>query len=158
MPNDVLRYLAGPTGFPWWWWVPVALLVLAVAGGYAAVFVWTLPPATLRANRFLASMHRRVVVEKFSRSVRATTTAYQGGALSARAACDRYARTLRSFLFVTTGQRAQYMQLPELAAGELAPAAPLAAGLDELRFGGGAEAADVAAVGQAVEEVIRSWT
>jgi hypothetical protein len=158
MPNDLLRYLAGPTGFSWWWWVPVALLVLVVAGWYAAVFVWTLPPATLRANRFLASMHRRVVVEQFSRSVRATTAAYQSGALSARAACDRYAHTLRSFLYVSTGQRAQYMQTPDLAAGALAPAAPLAAGLDELRFGGGAAAVNIAAVGQSVEEVIRTWT
>ena len=158
MPNDLLRYLFGPAGFSWWWWVPVALLVAAVAGWYVAVMVWTLPPATLRANKFLASTHRRVVADRFCRSVRATTAAYQSGAISARAACDAYSRTLRSFLFVTTGRRAQYMQLPELAVGELAPAAPLATGLDELRFGGGAEAVNVAAVGQSVEEVIRSWT
>lgn len=157
MPNDLLRYLAGPTGYSLWWWLLVGLLVLAVVGWYAGVAVWTWPPMKLRSNRFLGPIHRRLVANRFAKSVRATTEAYGAGRIPPRQALAEYTRTLRSFLGVATGERSQYMHVSELASGRLAPAAPLVAAMDETRFGTADGQVDVARVGSAVEEAIRAW-
>lgn len=157
MPNDLLRYLAGPTGYSLWWWLLVGLLILAVAGWYAGVAVWTWPPLKLRSNKILGPLHRRLVADRFVKSVRATTEAHRAGTITPRQALAAYTRTLRSFLRVATGERSQYMQISELAAGQLAPAAPLVAAIDDTRFGTANGPVDVDRIGSAVEEAIRSW-
>jgi hypothetical protein len=158
MPTDLLRYLAGPTAYAWVWWLLVAALIAAVAGWYAAVAVWTLPPRTLRAHKLLGPIHRRLLAERFTKSIRATTDAHRAGALTTRQALDAYTGTLRSFLRLATGEPSHVMQIPQLAAGPLAAAAPTVAAIDDSRFGGPEPAqVDVDRVGSAVEEVIRTW-
>ena len=65
--------------------------------------------------------------------------------------------TVRSFLHQTTGVRAQYLHVDEIAAGTLAAAAPLIAALRDARFDTAADA-DPDRLGAQAEELIRSWT
>lgn len=157
MPTDLLRYISGPTPYPLWWAAIAALLVAAVIGWYAAVFVWTLPPTTLRKTRVVSMLHRKLLARRFVRTIAATTSGYRAGVITPARACADYSRTLRSFLQVATGRRAQYMHTAELAGGPLAPAAPLIAALNDARFTPTAHV-DVERFGVAVQEMIRSWT
>ena len=157
MPTDLLRYISGPTPYPLWWAAIASLLIAAMIGWYAVVYVWTLPPRTLRGIRVVSTLHRRLLARRFARAVTTTTNSYRAGAITPAQACAGYGRTLRSFLYVATGQRAQYMHTEELAGGTLAPAAPLIAALNDARFSPAARV-DVERFGVAVEEMIRSWT
>ncbi|WIM89828.1 hypothetical protein PT015_10595 [Candidatus Mycobacterium wuenschmannii] len=157
MQTDLLRYISGPSPFALWWLVIAAALIIVLAAWYAGVFMWTMPPARLRAMRGISTLHRRLLARRFARSVAATTNAYRSGAITAVQACAGYSRTLRSFLNVTTGQRAQYMHVDDLSGGALAPAAPLIAALNEARFTPLARV-EVERFGTTVEELIRSWT
>lgn len=157
MPTDLLRYISGPTAYPLWWALIAALLVAALIGWYTAVYMWTLPPTTLRKIRGVSMLHRRLLARRFARTVTATTSSYRAGAMTPAQACAAYSRTLRSFLYVATGQRAQYMHTEDLAGGTLAAAAPLIAALNDARFTRAARV-DVERFGVAVEEMIRSWT
>lgn len=158
MPGDLLRYLAGPTGYSPWWWLLVGALALVVVFYYTGVYVWTAPPTWLRRHKVLGGLHRRLVARRFSRAVRVTTDAYRAGALSTAAAATAYARTLRAFLRVATGMPAAHLHVDTMAAGPLAPAAPLIAALDAVRFDTGRHGTDITALGTAVGEAIRSWT
>jgi hypothetical protein len=157
MQTDLLRYVSGPTPFSLCWLVIAALLIAALVGWFAAVYVWTMPPATLRKIRGVKVLHRRLLARRFARTVAETTNTYRAGAITAVQACAGYSRTLRSFLNVATGQRAQYMHTADLAAGPLAPAAPLIAALNDARFTTPARV-DVERIAVSVEEMIRSWT
>lgn len=157
MPTDLLRYISGPTAYPLWWALIAALLVAALIGWYTAVYMWTLPPTTLRKIRGVSMLHRRLLARRFARTVTATTSSYRAGAMTPAQACAAYSRTLRSFLYVATGQRAQYMHTEDLAGGTLAATAPLIAALNDARFTRAARV-DVERFGVAVEEMIRSWT
>jgi hypothetical protein len=156
MPTDLLRYVLGPAPYSLYWAVIAAVLIAALIGWYVAVYVWTLPPSTLRKIRLVSTLHRRLLARRFARTVAATTTDYRAGVLSAPQACAGYSYTLRSFLHAATGQRAQYMHTPDLAGGTLAPAAPLIAALNDARFTKAARV-DVERFGASVEEMIRSW-
>jgi hypothetical protein len=157
MQTDLLRYVSGPTPFSLCWLVIAALMMAALVGWYVAVYVWTMPPATLRKIRGVSMLHRRLLARRFVRTVAATTNTYRAGAITEVQACAGYSRTLRSFLNVATGQRAQYMHTADLAAGALAPAAPLIAALNDARFTPLARV-DVERIAVSVEEVIRSWS
>lgn len=157
MQTDLLRYVSGPTPFALWWTVIAALLVVVLVAWYVGVYVWTMPPVRLRNIRGVSMLHRRLVARRFARSVAATTDIYHSGAITAVQACAGYSRTLRSFLNVATGHRAQYMHTADLAGGPLAPAAPLIAALNDARFSPPAQV-DVERFGASVEEMIRSWT
>ncbi|GAB5005848.1 hypothetical protein MAHJHV63_53310 [Mycobacterium avium subsp. hominissuis] len=157
MPTDLLRYISGPTPYPMLWALIAAALITALIGWYAGVYVWTLSPTTLRKIRGLSILHRRLLARRFARSVTATTSRYRAGSITPAQACTAYSRTLRSFLHVATGQRAQYMHTEDLAGGALAPAAPLIAALNDARFTPTAHV-DVERFDLAVKEMIRSWT
>ncbi|UMB71017.1 hypothetical protein [Mycobacterium paraterrae] len=157
MQTDLLRYISGPRPFSVWWTVVAAALIAVLAGWYVGVYVWTMPPARLRTLRGVSTLHRRLLARRFARSVAATTTTYRSGAITAVQACAGYSHTLRSFLNLATGQRAQYMHTADLAGGVLAPAAPLIAALNDARFTPLARV-DVERFGASVEEMIRSWT
>jgi hypothetical protein len=157
MPTDLLRYVSGPTPYAVLWAVLAGIGILTVIAWYAGVYTWTLPPATLRNLRGISLLHRRLLARRFCRTIAATTNHYRAGAITAAQACAGYSRTLRSFLHLATGQRAQYMHATDLAAGSLAPAAPLIAALNDARFTPAARA-DVERLGASVEEMIRSWT
>ena len=157
MPTDLLRYISGPTPYAVWGIVVAVLLGAALIGWYVTVYVWTLPPATLRHMRWISVLHRRLLARRFARSIAATTHHYRAGGITAAQACAGYSRTLRSFLHLATGQRAQYMHTPDIASGALAPAAPLIGALNDARFTPMARV-DVERFGASAEELIRSWT
>jgi hypothetical protein len=157
MHTDLLRYISGPQPFSAWWAVLAALLAAVVVGWYAGVCIWTMPPSRLRTLRGVSVLHRRLLARRFARSIAAITDTYRSGAITAAQACARYSHTLRSFLHLATGQRAQYMHTADLAGGALAPAAPLIAALNDARFTPVARV-DVERFGASVEEMIRAWT
>lgn len=157
MPGDLLRFVSGPTAYSsWWLWLAVALLLLVI-GWYAAVFVATLPNARLRALPALGDLHARLTRRRFAGSIRHITDRRRRGELSDAQAYDEMSHTVRSFLHQTTGVRAQYLHVDEIAAGTLAPAAPLIAALRDARFDAAADA-DPDRLGAQAEELIRSWT
>ncbi|WP_156689744.1 hypothetical protein [Mycobacterium sp. Marseille-P9652] len=157
MPADgLLRFIGGPPAFSAWWPVLGCLLLTAVIGWYATVFVWTLPPATLRRMPVVSDIHAWVNRRRFARAVRRIGARYRDGDLTPAQASAAISRTVRSFLYVATGIRAQYMHVEQLAGGRLAAAGPLLEGLNDARFNPSARA-DVAALGRSAEELISAW-
>ncbi|OBK15691.1 hypothetical protein [Mycobacterium asiaticum] len=154
--EDLLRFIGGPLPFSGWWAVLGIVLILAVMSWYAAVFVWTLPPSRLRGMPVVKDIHARVNRRRFARAIRKINSQYRDGALTPVQASTRISRTLRSFLYVATGIRAQYLHVEQLADSRLASAAPLLSGLNDARFNPEAEA-DVVGLGRAAEELIVSW-
>lgn len=157
MPGDLLRYLSGPSPYSSWWLVPGLVIVAAVIAWCAGVLVWTLPPARLRGMPLVGSLHARLIRRRFAHTIRTAMDGYRTGALSATEAATVMRRTLRSFLALVTGSRAQYMHVGDMAAGNLAPAAPLFAALNDIQFNA-ASAVDLDAVADDAEELISSWS
>ncbi|MCV7278488.1 hypothetical protein H7J88_02360 [Mycolicibacterium flavescens] len=156
MPDDLLRFVGGPSPY-WtgWLWLGLALLVFVIAW-YAAVFVWTLPSDQLRRLPAVRDIHARLLRRRFAAAVRRTVARHRDGELTAAQAAAAMSRTLRSFLGQATGVRAQYLHLDAIGAGDLAPAAPVLAALDDAQFNN-ASAVHVDEVGAEAEELIRSW-
>lgn len=157
MPGDLLRFVGGPAPYSsWWLWLAIVLLVIVFAW-YVLVFVATLPSARLRQLPVLGDVHARLTRRRFAGAIRHIIDRRRRGELSTAEAYDQMSRTVRSFLHQATGVRAQYLQVDELAAGALAPAAPLIAALRDARFDADADA-DPERLGERAEELIRSWT
>ncbi|BBZ14679.1 hypothetical protein [Mycobacterium branderi] len=155
--DDLLRYVSGPLPFsPWWLWAAVCLIV-AVIAWLTGVFVWTMPPARLRAMPVIGGLHGRLLRWRFARSVARICGQHRSGAISARQAAAAISRTLRSFLFLATGTRAQYLHVGDIASGDLASAGPLFEALGDIQFNAESRV-DVGAVGRSTEELIRSWS
>lgn len=157
MPGDLLRYIGGPgTYSSWWLWLGPALLAIVIAW-YATVFVATMPSSQLRRIRVVRDLHGRLLRRRFAGSIRRITDCRRHGELSDAQAYAQMSNAVRSFLQQATGIRAPYLQVEEIAAGALAPAAPLIAALRDARFDttAGADPDDLAAK---AEELIRSWT
>lgn len=156
MPDDVLRFVSGPSPYAaWWLWCGLALLIVVVAW-CVGVFVWTLPAARLRSIRGIRSLHSKLLRRKFARSIRSIDARHRAGELSAAQASNQMSRTLRSFLHQATGTRAQYMHVEDIRSSELAKAAPVFAALNDGQFNT-ASAVEVDAIGSTAEELIRSW-
>ncbi len=155
--DDLLRFIGGPLPFPVWWLGIGLLLLLVVIGWYTTIFVWTLPPARLRRMPMVSDIHSWVNRRRFARAVRRIGARYRDGDLTPTQASAGISRTVRSFLYVSTGIRAQYMHVGQFAGGPLAPAAPLLDGLDDARFNPGARV-DVAALLSSAEKLISSWS
>lgn len=155
--DDLLRFIGAPLPFSAWWIVFGVLLVLAVIAWLTGVFVWTLPPSRLRRIPLIRTMHAWVTRRRFVGAVRAAGERYRAGGATAAQTSAEISRTVRSFLYVKTGIRAQYLHLDDIAGGPLAPAASLLGGLNVARFDPQARA-DVAALGQSAEELISTWT
>lgn len=156
MPDDLLRFVGAPPPYSsWWLWLGLALIVLVIAW-YAAVLVATMPSARLRRLPVIRSMHARLLRYRYARTTREITRRHRAGELNAVQAGAALSRTLRSFLHQATGRRAQYMQLKAIAAGDLAPAAPVLESLAEVQFDR-TSTADLDRLGADTEEVIRSW-
>jgi hypothetical protein len=156
VPDDLLRYVGGPTPYsPWWLWLGLLLLVLVIAW-CAGVFVWTLPSHRLRRIPVVRSLHAALLRRRFTRRIRFVAKQYRAGELSAAQACAGLSRTLRSFLHQATGTRAQYMHVGDITASPLAKAAPLFTELNDAQFNT-ASHVNVSEVGSAAEEMIRTW-
>ncbi len=157
MPDDLLRYVFGPQPYSSWWLWLAALLVLAVIGWYAGVFVWTLPSHRLRRIPVARRMHARLIRSRFARCVQGIADEHDAGRMSAPAASAAISRTVRSFLHQATGASAQYLQIDSMADGDLAAAAPLLTRLGDGQFNT-ETCVDVAEVSARAQELIRSWT
>ncbi len=156
MPGDLLRFVGGPQPYSSWWLWLAAILVIAVIIWYTAVFVVTMPTARLREIPAVRNAHARLMRRRFAGSIRRIGERRRRGDLSDAQAYAAISQTLRSFLHQATGLRAQYLHVGEIAAGELAPAAPLIAELRDARFAETADA-DPERLGARAEELIRSW-
>lgn len=157
MPDDLLRHLFGPQPYSSWWLGWAVLLVLAVIGWYAGVFVWTLPSHRLRRIPVVRRLHARVIRNRFARRVQCLADLHRAGRLSTPQASAAISRTVRSFLHQATGAKAQYLHVGALADGHLAAAAPLLSLLDDAQFNAETSVA-VADVSPVAQELIRSWT
>ena len=154
MPDDLLSHLIGPTPYSAvWLWIAIALTV-ALIGWYAAVFVLTGPG---RQVPILTAARTEIAKRRYARAVRGTGTRLRGGELTAAQAAAELSRQVRDFLHAVTGVRAQFMQVDDIAGGELAPAAPLLADLTDLQFNRHTTV-DAADAGRTAEELIRTWT
>jgi hypothetical protein len=157
VPDDLLRYLLGPAPLPsWWTWLAIVLALLLI-GWYAALLFWTRPPERQRIPRFVQRAHAALLRRRFAGSVRRIIERYRTGELDAADAGAALSRTLRDFLHAATGAAAQYMQLDELAEGELSRAAPLLARINDIQFNA-RSTEDVAGLSGATEELILSWS
>lgn len=157
MPDDLLRFVSGPTPYsPWWLWFGLALLLFVIAW-YAGVLVWTLPSEQLRSIPVIRSIHAAVLRRRFTRSIRTIDARHRAGELSKAEAGAQVSRTLRSFLHQATGTPAQYMHLDAISASDLAVAGPLLSALNDAQFNAGSPV-NVREVGVAAEELIRSWS
>ncbi|MCV7281798.1 hypothetical protein H7J88_19395 [Mycolicibacterium flavescens] len=155
--DDLLRFIGGPLPLPVWWTVLAVVLVLIAVGWCVGVLLWTLPPERLRRIPVLRTLHAKLIRRRFTRAIADTTALYQTRAMSGPQASAAYGRTLRSFLFVATGIRAQYLHLTELRDGELAKAVPVLTWLHDAQFNAESRA-DVTALGRSAEELIRTWS
>lgn len=157
MPDDVLKFVIGPSPYAAsWLWFGLALLA-AVIAWYVGIFVWTLPADRLRSIPWIRSVHSKLLRRRFSRAIRSIDGRYRAGELSAAQAGHQMSRTLRSFLHQATGARAQFMHVDHIESSELAEAAPLFTALNDARFNR-ASPVDISKVGSTAEELIRSWS
>ncbi|SEH49171.1 hypothetical protein SAMN04489835_0461 [Mycolicibacterium rutilum] len=156
MPDDLLRFVGGPSPY-WtgWLWLGLALLLMVIVW-YAVVLVWTLPADRLRRLPAVRVLHARLLRRRFASAVRSIVARHRDGDLSTAQAGAAMSRTLRSFLHQATGARTQYMHLDAIGAGALAPAAPVLAALDDAQFNQ-ASPVRVGEVGADTEELIRTW-
>lgn len=156
MPDDLLRHVFGPQPYSsWLLWLAV-LLVVAVFGWYAGVFVWTLPSERLRRIPGARRVHAWLIRERFARCVQGIADEHNAGRMPSPAACAAISRTLRSFLHQATGTRAQYLQIAAMADGDLAAAAPLLTRLGDGQFNAETHV-DVDDASTRAQELIRSW-
>ncbi|WP_445170042.1 hypothetical protein ACTXG7_12435 [Mycolicibacterium sp. Dal123E01] len=157
MPGDLLRFVGGPAPYSsWWLWLGVLLLILVI-GWYTAVFVATMPAERLRQIPALRDTQAALTRRRFAGSIRRITERRRRGELSDAQAYDQMSHTLRTFLHQTTGVRAQYLHVDEIAAGSLSAAAPVITALRDARFDT-ASGADPDRLGAQTEELIRSWS
>ena len=156
MPDDVLRFVIGPSPYAaLWLWLGLLLLAVIVAW-HLGVIVWTLPSDRLRSIPWLRSMHSKLLRRRFSRAITAIGGRYRAGDITAAEAGHRMSTTLRSFLHQATGTPAQYMHVEAIKSSDLAQAAPLLAALNDAQFNS-ASPVDISRAGSTAEELIRSW-
>lgn len=154
MPDDLLRYVIGPTSALGWAWLAAALAI-AVILWYVVVWVWTTPrrraPAVVR--RVQDALQRR----RFANAARHIDRRYRAGELDGAAAAAGLSVVVRDFLHQATGTRTQYLQLGEFDTGVLTGAAPLMQRLNDVQFNP-RSGEDAGQLGPAAEELILSWT
>ncbi len=157
MPDDLLRDVIGPSPYSsWWLWIAVAAFVLLVVG-YAAIVIGTLPRRRLHALPLVGAAREKMLRRRFIRSIREIGERHRAGELATAAAGAATSRQLRIFLHQATGLPTEFLQLDDFGRGELAPAAPVLAQLNDVQFNP-ASRIDLGAATDSVEEVIRTWT
>ena len=156
MSDELVQFVIGPTPYSsWWLWLAVGLL-LALIGWYAAVFGWTMPGRQIRGLPVIGAARSELLRRRSARAMRAIGARYRAGELGAAPAAAAVSRELRAFLRTATGARAEYMQVDAIAAGELAPAAPVLAQLIDAQFTADSTV-DVGSASDSAEELIHTW-
>lgn len=154
VPDDLLRYVIGPSAYSSsWLWIAAALLLVLIAW-YAAVFGLTAPRGR---PRVIGAAREALIRRRAARAVRRIGNRYREGDLTAVPAGAALSREIRAFLHAATGVRAQYMQVEAIADSALAPAAPVLSDLTDVQFNH-ESTVDVGAVSDHAEELIRGWT
>lgn len=157
MPDDLLRYVIGPSPYSSsWWWLAGVLIVVLIAW-YTAVFVLTSSQQRLRDLPILGAAREELIKRRATRAVRTIANRYRAGDLAAAPAGAALSRELRTFLHAATGIRAQYMQVDDIAASTLARAAPILSELTDVQFND-RSTVDVGAASESAEELIRAWS
>lgn len=156
MPDDLLRFVFGPSPYAAsWLWLGLALVTVVIMW-CVGVVVWTLPAERLRDIPGVRSLHAKLLRRKFVRTIRSIEQQHRAGDLSAAQASAQMSRTLRSFLHQATGTRAQYMHVDAIRTGDLAEAAPLFAALNDAQFNTDSPV-EIEHISATAEELIRSW-
>lgn len=155
--DDLLRFIYAPLPFSQAWLFGGLGLIGVVVIWYASLYLWTLPPQRLRRIPLLRNMHAALVRRRFGRSIRHTCGLYRQGAMTSAQACAALSRTLRSFLYVTTGARAQYLHVSEMSHGRLTTAVPLLVALGDAQFNTSTQI-DIVALGDSAREFVRTWS
>ncbi|BBZ01659.1 hypothetical protein MCHIJ_10960 [Mycolicibacterium chitae] len=157
MPDELLQYLIAPSPYSArWLWLAI-LLTLGLIAWYGAVFALTGPGRRLAEVPVVGALRGELLKRRAVGAVRGIGRRHRAGELDAAQAGAALSRELREFLHQFTGVRARHLQLSDLAAGELAAAAPLLADLNDVQFNADSDV-DVAAAGASAEELIRAWT
>jgi hypothetical protein len=158
VPDDLLRFVGGPTPYSsWWLWVAVLLLMVLI-GWYAAVFFLTMPGRQISKLPVIGVTRSELRKRRFARAVRAVGDRHRAGELAAAPAAEAVSRELRAFLHQATGARAEYMQVDDIAAtSELGSAAPVLTDLIDAQFNADSTV-DVGIVSDSAEELIRTWS
>jgi hypothetical protein len=155
--DDLLRFIGGPLPFSQWWLFAGLFVFIFVVAWYGMVFVWTLPPSVLRRIPLIRSFHAEVNRRRFVRAIRNIDAQYRGGGLGPAQACAALSRTVRSFLYVSTGIKAQYIHVEQLADGPLGAAVPVLKDLNDVRFNPGTRT-EVGTLVRSARELVSSWT
>jgi hypothetical protein len=156
VPDDVLRFVIGPSPYAAsWLWFGLALLAVVVAW-WVGVVLWTLPAHRLRTIPAIRTMHSKLLRRRFSRSIRAIDRRYRADELTAAEAGHQMSRTLRSFLYHATGTPAQYMHVEAIKTSDIAEAATVFAALNDSQFNSASQA-DISEIGATARELILSW-
>lgn len=156
MPDDLLRFVDGPSASPLWWlWVGLGLLATVVCWG-ALVVIATLPSDRLRHLPGARTAHAQLLRRRYARTVATWTRRHRDGEVPADRAAAAISGAVRGFLQQATGERARYMHLSELESGRLSAAAPVLAALGDAQFSA-EPTVDVGELGEQAEELIRSW-
>jgi len=157
VPDDLLGYVIGPTPFPSWLVWVAALLALLLVCWCATVFLLTAPSRAIRHLPVLGATRGQLLKRRFARAARAVGDRHRAGELTAPAAAAALSGDVRAFLQQITGARAEYMQIDDIATGELAAAAPVLAALIDAQFNAESRV-DVGTLSKTAEELIRTWT
>jgi hypothetical protein len=156
VPDDLLRFVFGPSPYSAsWLWLGLALVAVVIAW-CVGVFVWTMPAARLRTIPVVRSVHAKLLRRTFVRAVRSIDERHRAGDLSAAQASAEMSRALRAFLHQATGTRAQYMHVDRIRSSDLAEAAPLLSALDDAQFNT-ESTVEIGQISATAEELIRSW-
>lgn len=157
MPDDLLRFVSGPTSYSGWWLVAAVLLTLVVIGWYAGVFAFTARNRRVGDIAFVAATRHEWLRRRYMRAVRDVGDRYRARDITAAPAATAVSRELRAFLHRVSGAPAEYMQIDAIAAGALAPAVPVLTELADAQFNADSTR-DVGALSDSVVELIRSWS
>ena len=157
MSDELVSFVIGPTPYSSWWVWLAALMLLVLIGWYAAVFVFTMPGRRIRGLPVIGAARSELIKRRSARAVRAIGERYRAGELAAAPAAAAVSREVRAFLHAATGVRAEYMQVDDIADGELDSAAPVLAELIDAQFNADT-IVDVGAASDSAEELIHSWS
>ena len=157
MSGELVGFVIGPTPYSSWWVWLAALMLVVLIGWYAAVFVFTMPGRRIRGLPVIGAARSELIKRRSARAVRAIGERYRAGELAAAPAAAAVSREVRAFLHAATGVRAEYMQVDDIADGELASAAPVLAELIDAQFNADT-IVDVGAASDSAEELIHSWS
>jgi hypothetical protein len=160
VPDDLLGYLIGPTPYSSvWLWLAAALIVLILLW-YGGVLWWTAPGRPHSEPSVIGSARAALQRRRALRAIQAIQNRYRAGELTDAETAGELSDEVRRFLREVTGLRAEYVQVPDIAAvsgGVLAPAADVLADLEDAQFNA-ASLIDIDATARTAEELVRQWT